>query len=149
MGKRQYGMLVMVALVAGLIGGIGASWVLTSHPVYAQPAPQPAKLIQAERVEIVDKEGKVRAVFGMGEDGEPILRLFDKGGNSNTLLLPLALALVGQDGKPRLVLRLQNGEPYLGLIDKDQKLRAVLGLNNGEPTLRLADKDRKVIWKAP
>jgi hypothetical protein len=142
-------MLVAVALVAGLIGGIGASWVLTTRLAYALPAPQPAKLIQAERVEIGDKDGKVRAVFGLGEDGEPMLRLFDKEGTGNTLLLPLALALVGPDGKPRLVLRLQTGEPYLGLIDTGQKLRAVLGLNNGEPTLRLADKDRRVIWKAP
>src|SRR5215471_5581255 len=149
MSTHPYGLLIPVALGAGLLGGVGANWLFSSHVVYALPAPQPAKLIQAERVEIEDKAGKVRAVFGIGEDGEPMLRLFDKEGTGNTLLLPLALALVGPDGKPRLVLRLQNGEPYLGLLDQDQKLRAVLGLNNGEPTLRLADTDRRVIWKAP
>ena len=149
MKGNQTGLIVAAAFVAGLLGGAAANWLLTTRLAYALPAPQPAKLIQAEGVEIRDKDGKVRAVFGLGEDGEPMLRLFDKGGTGNTLLVPLALALVGPDGKPRLVLRLQTGEPYLGLIDQDQKLRAVLGLNKGEPTLRLADKDRRVIWKAP
>ena len=149
MKSRQTVLTVAAALVAGLVGGVVSSWFLMGASVSAEPAPQPAQLLRAERVEIVDKDRKVRAVFGMGDDGEPTLRLFDKEGNGNTMLLPLALALVGQEGKPRLVLRLHNGEPYLGLLDKDQKLRAILGLNNGEPTLRLADTDRKVIWKAP
>src|SRR3989442_7501235 len=61
MGKKQYLLTVVLAVVAGFVGGVGSSWFLMGAPVFAQKTPESAKVIQAEKFEVVDKDGKVRA----------------------------------------------------------------------------------------
>lgn len=61
MNKKQYGLLLMVAVVAGLVGGVVSSWFLMGSPVFAQKAPEHEKVLQAERFEVVDQAGKGRA----------------------------------------------------------------------------------------
>src|SRR5262249_2957374 len=141
MNKRQYGMLVMVALVAGLIGGIGASWVLTSRLVYAQPA----KIIQAERVEIVDKEGKVQAILGSQEDAGPILALGDEDGKTRA-------ALMVEYGNPSLKLYDQHGKPIV-IEDLSRVIEAhALVIKDGAGTIRAylgSQKYNSACWEEP
>lgn len=103
MGKKQSLLTIVLAVVAGFIGGGVSSWILTGRAVFAQPTPEQAKVIRAERFEVVDKDGKVRAGLGLA-DGGPGLRLYDK------------------DEKPRAVLGLFQGEPYLRLYGEDGKV---------------------------
>jgi len=133
MTKRQYGMLVMIALVAGLIGGIGASWVLTSRLVFAQSEPQPSKVLQAERFEVVDQAGKIRGALAMAANGA------------------LGLTLLDQAGKTRVILgMMSDGTPNLALLDRAGKTRTLLGtMPNGTTVLAFLDKNRKAIWQVP
>ena len=43
MDRKQWGMLLGVALIAGLVGGIVASWFLVGASASAHKAPQPAR----------------------------------------------------------------------------------------------------------
>src|SRR5262249_8840011 len=119
MGKGQYAILVVVALVAGLLGGVGASWVLTNRLTSAQTA----KIIQAERVEIVDKDGKVQAILGTDDIGVPSLELHYDGAKvmlsssglevavrkTSTLQLgPFGLEVADNNGKTRFALTLRD-----------------------------------------
>ena len=143
MNTKRDVLMVGVALVAGLVGGMVSSWVLTGRPVSAQPTPKQAKVIRAESFEVVDKDGKVRAMFGMGEVGEPVLGLLDK------------------DSEPHAELGLVQGEPTLRFADKDGKSRATFGyieLKNqrtgsvekrSASSLVLFGEDGEVIWQAP
>ncbi len=89
--------------------------------------------IQATKVEIVDKEGKVRAVFGMRDDGSPELRFVDT------------------DKTNRLLTRLHpDGTPILVMWGKGSKGTAYLSVpGQGPPSLMMFDKDGGLKHKAP
>jgi hypothetical protein len=133
MGKEQYGTLLVVALVAGLVGGIGTSWVLTSRLVFAESGPLPTKVLQAERFEVVDQVGKPRGALAVAANGA------------------LGLALADQAGKTRAILgMLSDGTPHLGFIDRKGRTRAILGtMPNGSMALALLDKNGKALWQVP
>src|SRR5262249_3740758 len=123
MSKKQYGIVLVVAMVAGLVGGMVSNWFLMGTPVFAQKAPQREKDLQAERFEVVDQAGKLRAILGVVPDGT------------------LSLVLNDKAGRPRAGLTVvSNGAPFVALFDKDGKLRTKLALEpDGAPSLTLAD----------
>ncbi len=178
MNRKQFSAVVVLALVAGLVGGVVSSWFLVGLPAFAQKAPQVAEVIRAERFEVVDKDGKTRAALSMLE-GKPGLVLRDRNGRAGAELgltdhgwprlfltdknrkVRVGLTL-GNTGEPHLVLRDRNGKTrtelslrdtgasVLELADKNGKLRAALSLRDtGAPRLLLNDKNGKPIWKAP
>ena len=107
MDKGQYGMLLGVALVAGLVGGIGTSWVLTSHLVFAESGPLPTKVLQAERFEVVDQAGQTRAALAVAANGALGLTLADQAGKTRAILgtlseVPHTWGLSTGRGKPTL-----------------------------------------------
>jgi hypothetical protein len=104
-------------------------------------APRP-HTVEAQKLLLKDKAGKVRAALGENADGE------------------WGLTLYAADGKPRASLQLDdNGEPQLdlraaaspvratldaatglGLIGPEGTRRATFGMDAGEPAMALADK---------
>jgi len=124
---RWLNVVVVTGITALLLMGLAAP---KSHTVEAQ------KLV------LKDKAGKVRAALGENVDGE------------------WGLTLYAADGKPRAVLQLdENGEPQLdlraatspvrttldantglGLVGPEGTRRAVFGMDAGEPAMALADK---------
>lgn len=127
-------------------------------PTTSQP------VLRAERFEVVDKNGKIRALLTTLEDGRPTLALVDESGEFRVWLF------LSQDGSPklvltnkpflvltdaagefRLVLRLdQDGSPSLGLTDATGKFRSVMRLeSDGSPVLLLNDNQGNVIWSTP
>ena len=88
--------------------------------------------IQTSKVEIVDKDGKVRASFGLREDGSPELRLVDEK-KTNRLLARLhpdgtpILVMWGQEGKGTVYLSVPGqGPPNMMMFDKDGTMKAKL-----------------------
>jgi len=144
MNTKRDVLMVIVALAAGLVGGVVSSWFLMGAPVFAQKAPQPEKVLQAERFEVVDQAGKLRAALGTASDGSPSLTLADQAGKSRATL---GIA--------------SDGSPGLQLYDQAGQLRAALGwtqleaigtgetVNRAVSSLVLSDKNGKVIWQAP
>src|SRR5262249_16335273 len=88
MSRTQQGMTVVLALASGMVGGVVSSQFLTGTPVFAERTPQEMKVIQAEKFEVVDKDGRVRGELGLRSDGGPILRLFDDHGTPRVSFSP-------------------------------------------------------------
>jgi|WetSurMetagenome_2_1015567.scaffolds.fasta_scaffold54649_3 hypothetical protein len=87
--------------------------------------------VQAQKFELVDSQGKVRAALTTVESDNPALVFYDN------------------NGKIRLLLRLREieGYPFLALGDNNEKPLAYLKINpEGSGLLALLDRDNKVIW---
>lgn len=79
-----------------------------------------AKVIRAQRFELVDSKGKVRAALTLGPDGTPTVSRFT------------------EDGELRAIVALhENGSQGILLRDKDGHMRVMVGL----------DEEGRVIWK--
>lgn len=79
MSKKQYGLLVLVALLAGIVGGVVSSQILEVRLMVSPGALPREKTIRTERMELVSQEGRVLAAFE-SLNGSPKLRFFDKEG---------------------------------------------------------------------
>ncbi len=128
-GKR-FAVLVATAALAGLVGGATASLVATDRVAFADRK-EPGKIVRAEKVEIVDANGKARAWIEVDADGNPGLFL----AREDCILA--SFSLVG------------NGKPRLDFGD-NCSVRALLKVDEGgNPSLALFDREHKVIWEAP
>ena len=108
--RLKVGMLAVVAVVAGLV------CIAATEPV--------AKVVRAERFEVVDAEGRVRA--GLGLPAPPAA--------ANLPRAPYAVdALAVLDGSPGLTLRDEKGKTRAGLMVSD----------DGSPSLMLLDETGK------
>ena len=109
------------------------------------------KVVRAQRFELVDAQGRPRAMLGLGPDGSPALELTDE-----KRQVRAALSLAPAGGQPTLVLYDDNrkgraalaltadGQPMLGLRDEKGDGRAVLiVLPDGRPLLGLYDENGK------
>ncbi|UCH36462.1 MAG: hypothetical protein JSV65_08940 [Armatimonadota bacterium] len=158
--RLRVGMLAILAVVGALV-----------FMAATEPA---AKVVRAERFELVDAKGKVRglltlvgdvgpklllfgnddnarAMLRLTPNGNPELCLYDKDGRGGVALM------VGDDVNPRLTLRDKAGTlraefsgTALELCDTKGRLRAALTLDRrGSPTMGMFDEARKVFWQAP
>jgi hypothetical protein len=141
MAKSQYMVMLVLALVAGVIGGALSSKILWRQ----QEIPEDSimkKVIVANEIHLVDHQGKARWVLAFSKDGEPSVTFVNKDGWA-----PMAMG-VNRHGFPFFNMILQprkGGGPSLTLMDGRMKNRAVLGLwENGEPHLTLLDRDGQV-----
>ncbi len=149
MVQQGSGGMVALALVAGLVGGMAGSRLLTTDSVIAQEAQPHMQVVTVQKLIVTDKEGNPRAQLAVSEGGEPRLDLADKGGKP---LASLALTgeggaefrLNGKDGGPRVRMAiLGKGEPRLDFtIENDGRSVTSLGLSpEGWPDLRLSGKE--------
>jgi hypothetical protein len=136
MRQRDWFLRVTVTL---LVVGV---WVLILRPVLAPQASQAAsgeKVVRAQRFEMVDEEGKVRAVLGFVlVERDPEMWPFV--GRVPSPSLEPGLALIDKEQKTRARLSLlEEDGAGLSLADKAGQLRARLDLwpKSGEPRLRM------------
>lgn len=141
MAKRQYVVMLILAFIAGVIGGT-----LSSKTFWRQEeTPEDSelrKVIVANEINLVDQEGRARWVLAISRDGEPSVTFVNKDGWA-----PMAMG-VNRNGFPFFNMILQPGKvggPALALMDGTMKNRAVFGLwEDGEPYLRLLDRNGQV-----
>jgi hypothetical protein len=156
MSKKQYSLMLVLALIAGLVGGVVSSQFFVGYPAYAKQEvkktkeiPPQYKTIEAGEIQLLDTSGKTRIHLYTDINGNP------------------SIALMGAEGEPpRIWLRVdeQNGARLFmfrkpekkGKIDSFFNVSEDRGLHLNESTLTLLEsglliKDRngKVIWKAP
>ncbi len=158
MSKRQYGLHIGLALIAGLIGGIISSQFFIGEPVFAKK-----RVIKAQEFQVVDNKGKIRAKLGLTFKGDSYLQYFDMNSKGRIILG------LDKDGNPGLVYVDKNnnersslflgkeGTPYLYFCDKDGKRRSILHVdesgsssllftdNKGQPRLALGSATTKTI----
>ena len=117
----------------------------------------PVEVVRTKRLEIVDDEGKVRAVLVTNEEGVASLSVFDQSERVRASLgageIPeqgSGLSVFDTNGKPRAVVGVDN-DPNKGcalmLLDADGKQRASVGFQaDGQAGLRFSSgqKDRAI-----
>ncbi|MDW8320318.1 MAG: hypothetical protein RMM08_03050 [Armatimonadota bacterium] len=81
---------MMWLLIAALLLAIGALW--------AQPRVSTAPLTRTQRIELVDKNGKIRAELKASEENTLIV-LYDGQGRLRTVVDIQSIAFYGEDGK--------------------------------------------------
>ena len=146
MNKKQYVLIVLLALVAGLVGGIGSTQLISKY--------WHSKQIKAESFVVVDQQGRERGFFRITDDPKsanfPVLQLSDNDGR------PGIFITVDENGKGdisfwgdkgnhiNLDLGLhENGMPFLYFLNADAKnLGLMLMLDDeGLPSLRFSNRD--------
>lgn len=141
MEKRRYIVMLVLALIAGAIGG-GLSGKVFWRGAQTPEDFELKKVIVANEIHLVDHAGKARWVLAFSKEGEPSVTFVNKEGWA-----PMAMG-VNRNGFPffNMILQpLKGGGPSLTLMDSRMKNRAVLGLwENGEPYLTLLDSNGQV-----
>ncbi len=156
MNKKQFSLLLMLSLFAGLVGGMLTGQFFLGTPVLAEKKFGAQNVIIAEEFRLVDKEDKILSTWGMyaggpgivlfGKNGQfravfsltspdegPILTFADNKGNHRATVGLGAerqpyVTLRDQAGKERISLSLDDdGDPYLALYDQAENERAILG----------------------
>ncbi len=152
-GKRYF-LIIIFTLVGGMIGGIISNRFIIGSPAFAEKSSRNRlKSIGAEKFVVTDKDGDIRAVFGLVEEA-PTLMMFGRDGS-------LPRFLIFDDKRCRAELYLgANGEPSLNLYDEKGTMRTALGtvriklpktgeIQNLYSSLVLFDKNGNVQWSSP
>ncbi len=154
MSRKQYISLVVLALAAGLAGGIVSSWFFSNQLVFAREATEKAaeispelRVIMAREITLLGLDRKPRIKLAVDQNGEPGLHYYDEKGRYR------AGFSVGQ-GTPALTMRDKSGLrlqigltrlmstedewPTILLMDKRGVERVILALDiEGRPHLAL------------
>lgn len=102
MTRRQCGLMVVLALLGGLVGGLVSSQLFVGRPVFAETALQNEQVVVAREFRLVDRQGKTRAALKFSPSSGPSLAMIDESGKARA-----ALGLLG------------DGTPFLGMLDKN------------------------------
>jgi hypothetical protein len=135
LSKIRYFLFVVIALAAGIAGGMVSQRFL-------QPSPREdgelKNIIVAHEFHLVDEEGRDRWVLNLSKDGEPTVTFVNQNGWA-----PMAIG-INKEGLPFFNMVLEpnrKGGPSLIMMDSQMKSRALLGLSEeGEPHLSLLDE---------
>jgi hypothetical protein len=156
MKKVRYGLAAVLILLAGLGGGLAlgqrggdekSSTDSTAEEEETKPALPPTiqdartyyareknvttqHVVRANRFELADEKGNIRAVLGLNPDGEPRLALADESGR---ILVTLSLELDYKYTKDKI--------PALRFLDRAGKVRSEINLNRaGDPVIMLRNQ---------
>ena len=65
MKGKPCGSMIVLAVMAGFVAGVVASWLFVTQPVFAQKNAGSAKVIEAQEFRLVDKDGRTAARLTM------------------------------------------------------------------------------------
>jgi len=120
----------LLAALGLALGALVLAGTLTPKTAGAQGGGVAVNEIRAQRLVLVDDEGRERAVLAAHKDGA-------------------GLNLLDEDGKNRAALAVTKDGPRLTLLDKNGKIRAGLAVYAVGPRLFLTNEAGKKIWSAP
>ena len=150
MDRKEHILMLLLAMIAGVIGGAVSSWIFMDQTAFAQKTSQISKVIKAEAFHLIDKDGSLRAALSLGAHvpHEPGLVFFDKNATHRIKLTlipdgsPL-LSLHDRTGGTRILLIMGvDDQPFLDLFAKDSGAHTALGvLSDGSSRLIMYDKD--------
>ena len=151
MSRRQYVGLVVVAMVAGVVGGCVGTWTTGGGPAYSGYAD--GMKVRARAFEVVDEDGRTRAVLGASDDGSVGLSLYEREGTEENqaraalLVTPkgsASVAVLGRAGRPSALLSTEGEFSGLWVLEEDDRAVAILGLlDHGNPGLVLKDGNER------
>jgi hypothetical protein len=110
MSKKQYSLLVIMAVVAGLAGGVVSSQFVSGQTVFAEKETKPQKVVEAEELRLVDKKGEIHATFKVNnETGTAELRLVDSKDGGSLSLMPGLVWLQNRENTIRRYISIGSG----------------------------------------
>ena len=68
-------LIILLASLAGFVGGLISNYLFNTRPAFAVKAPAYQKVVMAEEFRVVDKDGKILGSFGISghlQDGNPL-----------------------------------------------------------------------------
>ena len=154
MKGKQYFLVIIFTLIGGMIGGIISNRFIIGSPAFAEKSSRDRLgSIGAEKFVVTDKNGDIRAVFGLVEEA-PALMMFGKDDS-----LPRLIFFDSKRCRAELSIG-SNGEPSLNLYDEKGTMRTALGtvrikvaktgeIQNLSSSLVFFDEDGKVHWSVP
>lgn len=127
MTRTQFAVMLLVAGVAGLLGGAASDWT-KGRTAFAQEGP--TKVVVAEQFRVVDATGKTRGIFGgLAQRGMPLSAPGD-----DDLSKAAGLVIGDRNGKERIVMGvapMRPGQPEegakLSISDEGQKALFAVG----------------------
>ncbi len=149
---------VFVALVGSLfLGSIGGILMASTNPTNAESSSvDSGKPISTSALNIVNKEGKVRATLSLWDGEHPALIMGDGHCDRRASLAVYGkertgLTLYGEDCKRRVALEVQSDDlPTFVLRDHLDTPRVQIVLSkDGSPIVRLLDPNGKAVWEKP
>ena len=157
MERNQCSLTVVVALVAGLVGGVVSSQFSMGFPVLAEEKAKAQKIVEAEEFRVVDPHGKVLGGLRVTPGGEAELALFSAAGAHGVVLTPedeggTWLFMLDKNGKKRARFGLALSElPTIELFDRGGRKRlAVFAISaSDKPYLAFFDKGEEILWASP
>ena len=144
--RKQYLFIVLLALVGGFLGGLLSNRFFIVDNAFAEKQVTVNKVIRAEKYEVVDKEGNVRAELKTTKNGvgfhmmnkkrESVFGIAYSDKESCSIIL-----INNNEGKPIAIVSTKNELPVLEFFDKRGKGRLELSLSlNGEPAVILKNE---------
>jgi hypothetical protein len=79
MSKKEYGFMVVLAIIAAIVSGVISSWLLMGQAVFAEKKGDVPRVIRAQSFQVIDEAGSIRIELG-GKLGT--LAFFDKDGEA-------------------------------------------------------------------
>jgi hypothetical protein len=166
MSRTETRRTILLATVAGFVGGAFSGSLLGFEPLQAKNSSVLTRVVTAEEFRVVDQEGRVRASLGTEPSLLSRLALYDPEGNVRATLslnavhetAGLFLYPKGEDAHSLSVKTQPDGLSSLSFHYKSTFPSASLGNLFGEetpassrPSLKFYDnaRDNKVIWRAP
>lgn len=167
MEKGHYGLILVVALIAGFVGGFISHQLFMDRPAFAEKQPMHQKVVRGEQFDLVDRSGKIRGSWNVSKDGDPMLILFDNTGTPRFTLTVAregaCLSLNNKGGVPCANLLETKFGSVLRFFDENGSMHVGLGMDTNEgPYLSLRDKsgllkglidlcgeDGRPVWSAP
>jgi hypothetical protein len=147
---------VLLAVIAAGVWVLILKPVLRPGPVRAAARTTQTKVVRAEKFELVDSQGRVRAELVVpGGNSGPKFALMDIRGRERALLFLVrdtngALQFLGKDGNANAELGLDEGG--IPALHFHHRTRAGISLAldyDDSPSLLMRGQDGKVLWKAP
>ncbi len=146
MERKLYPVMAALVLVAGLVGGMVATWLGGTRGVQAQGTSITMGTVTAQELRVVDKQGRMRLRALVADDGLATFVVLDTAGQARVVAgvdangVP-AIGLADRSGTPRASLDLESGIPAFQIFDRQGNPRIYLGESNaGMPFLDITDQ---------
>lgn len=177
MKSKQYVLVLVLAVVAGVIGGLGTTRVFREKVIEAEkflvvdrdgnthaefgmwPHFRPDRA-RMPTLRLMDESGRVRASLGLAVDGAPSLTLTDENEKLSASILfskwwgdnrsPVFLVADGNTKASAALNMSPDGMAGLRLMDKNARVRATLTLaQDGSPEIFFMNEEGKITWHEP
>jgi hypothetical protein len=116
--------MVLASLIAGVMGGVAASFIMGTPSI----AQQSDEIVRAQQFQLIDAQGRTRARLGFSADAQPYLQLSDENETRGVwigIARETGVSVRDADGRTLLVLSVDDrGNPSLIVSDRDRNTRA-------------------------